>query len=166
MNWKAQTLPVLLSGLQPIVTEDKRNPVSHDQTALPRPSTQEIVRCSPLAQVKRGVYTIPTFLVHGTADELIPWQQSQRMWQELTNRGVTAHLELVPGRPHICDTSADLESPDWRAVVRGYEFLARAVQLSGVDICRVKSLPVHSQEDTSGCTTIGCTVAELRCSEL
>lgn len=130
MNWKAQTLPVLLSGLQPIVTEDGRNSVSCDQTALPQPSTQEIVRCSPLAQVKRGVYTTPTFLVHGTADELIPWQQSQRMWQELTNRGVTAHLELIPGRPHICDTSADLESPDWKAVVRGYEFLTRAVQLS------------------------------------
>lgn len=130
MNWKAQTLPVLLSGLQPIVTEDGRNSVSCDQTALPQPSTQEIVRCSPLAQVKRGFYTTPTFLVHGTADELIPWQQSQRMWQQLTNRGVTAHLELIPGRPHICDTSADLESPDWKAVVRGYEFLTRAVQLS------------------------------------
>lgn len=130
MNWKAQTLPVLLSGLQPIVAEDGRNSVSCDQTALPQPSAQEIVRCSPLAQVKRGVYTTPTFLVHGTADELIPWQQSQRMWQQLTNRGVTAHLELIPGRPHICDTSADLESPDWKAVVRGYEFLTRAVQLS------------------------------------
>jgi acetyl esterase/lipase len=130
MNWKAQTLPMLLTGLQPNVKEDGQIPVPHDQTALPQPSTQEIVRCSPLAQVKRGLYTTPTFLVHGTADELIPWQQSQRMWQELTSRGVIAHLELIPGRPHICDTSRDPGSPDWVAVMRGYNFLARAVQLN------------------------------------
>lgn len=130
MNWKAQTLPVLMSGLQPKNVGDRHDSVSRDQTALPQPSPHEIICCSPLAQAKRGLYTTPTFLVHGTADELIPWQQSQRMWQELTNRGVTAHLELIPGRPHICDTSVDLESPDWTAVVRGYEFLTRAVQLS------------------------------------
>ena len=130
MNWKAQTLPALLSGLQTRVAEDGSVPVPHDQTALPQPSTQEIVRCSPLAQVKRGLYTTPTFLVHGTADELIPWQQSQRVWQELTSRGVIAHLELIPGRPHICDTSRDPKSADWMAVERGYEFLARAIRLS------------------------------------
>lgn len=130
MNWKAQTLPVLLSGLQTRVAEDGNIPFSRDQTTLPRPSTHEIVRCSPLAQVKRGLYTTPTFLVHGTADELIPWQQSHRMWRELTDRGVIAHLELIPGRPHICDTSRDPKSADWMAVERGYEFLARAVRLS------------------------------------
>jgi len=129
MNWKAQTLPVLLSGLQSKVAEGGRIPVPSDQTALPQPSTQEIVHCSPLAQMKRGFYTTPTFLVHGMADELIPWQQSQRVWQELTSRGVIAHLELIPGRPHICDTSRDPDSADWMAVERGYEFLARAARL-------------------------------------
>lgn len=130
MNWKAQTLPVLLSGLQSRVEEDGRIPVPLDQTALPQPSTQEIVHCSPLAQMKRGFYTTPTFLVHGTADELIPWQQSHRVWQELTSRRVTTYLELIPGRPHICDASRDPKSADWMAVERGYEFLARAVRLS------------------------------------
>lgn len=130
MNWKAQTLPVLLTGLQANAKEDEFGLFRRDQTALPQPPTQEIVRCSPLAQVKRGFYTTPTFLVHGTADELIPWQQSRRMWQELSSRGVTAHLELVPDRPHICDTSRDAKSADWMAVLRGYEFLARSVRLS------------------------------------
>ena len=130
MNWKAQTLPVLMSGLQPKDAEDEHDAVPCDQTALPQPSTQDIICCSPLAQVKRGLYTTPTFLVHGTADELIPWQQSQRVWQELTSRGVIAHLELIPGRPHICDTSRDPKSADWMAVERGYEFLARAIRLS------------------------------------
>jgi hypothetical protein len=36
---------VLLTGLQPNVKEDGQIPVPHDQTALPQPSTQEIVRC-------------------------------------------------------------------------------------------------------------------------
>lgn len=127
MNWKAQTLPVILSGLPHGTGAVNSDEIATFWTALPQPSIAEIQRCSVLAQVKRGDYTTPTFLVHGTADELIPWQQSHRTWRELVDRGIEAGLALVEGAPHICDTSHDPESADWKAVVQGYDFLAQAV---------------------------------------
>lgn len=79
MNWKAQTLPVILSGL-PCEARVVGNEMEiTNWTALPQPPLVEIVHCSALAQVKRENYKTPTFLVHGTADELIPWQQSRRV---------------------------------------------------------------------------------------
>jgi dipeptidyl aminopeptidase/acylaminoacyl peptidase len=128
MNWKAQTLPVILKGLPPATNAVEDDKSTIDWTALPQPSAIEIERCSALAQVKRGNYTTPTFLVHGTADELIPWQQSHRTWRALADRGIEAGLALVEGAPHICDTSHDPESADWKAVLQGYDFLAQALE--------------------------------------
>ena len=126
MNWKAQTLPVILSGLPCAMEAVADGETADDWTTLPQPPVMEIQRCSALAQVKRGNYTTPTFLVHGTADELIPWQQSHRMWRELTDRGIEAGLAMVEDAPHICDTSHNTESADWKAVLQGYDFLAQA----------------------------------------
>ena len=108
-----------------------------DWTALPQPPLVEIVRCSALAQVKRGNYKTPTFLVHGTADELIPWQQSRRIWRELVDQGISAGLALVEGAPHICDMSSDPEFPGWKAVLQGYQFLAGEVGRYHVEISGV-----------------------------
>lgn len=65
--------------------------------------------------------------MHGTTDELIPWQRPRRIWQELVDRGISAGLALVEGAPHYYDTSSDPGSPDWKAVLQGYGFLAREV---------------------------------------
>jgi acetyl esterase/lipase len=88
---------------------------------LPQPAQEKILTVSPLAQIVRGNYCTPTFVIHGTNDDLIvliPWQQSQRTYDTLTERGIIAGLELVQGAPHICDLSSNLKRkvgrPLWR----------------------------------------------------
>ncbi|KAK1976833.1 beta-ketoacyl synthase domain-containing protein [Colletotrichum cereale] len=125
MNWKAQTLPVVIGGLPSRSIAASERPEVTDWNALPQPPAEEIQRCSPHAQVRKGNYKTPTFLVHGTADDLIPWQQSLRTIEEMKNRFIDAHLVLVPGAPHICDASRDPTSPGWQAVLEGYRWLEK-----------------------------------------
>jgi acetyl esterase/lipase len=82
-----------------------------------------IVAASPLAQIRLGNYRTPTFLIHGTADDLIPWEQSQGTFDAMVQREIPARLVLVGGAPHICDLSSNPESEGWKAVVEGYGFL-------------------------------------------
>jgi acetyl esterase/lipase len=95
--------------------------------ALPQPTLEEIIPCSPLAQIVRGNYQTPTFMIHGTNDDLIPWEQSQGTFDALLNEGVEAGLVLVEGAPHICDLSSNPASEGWKAVLKGYEFLTSHV---------------------------------------
>jgi len=132
MNWKAQTLPVLLTGLpcrsRLKEREGKWEGNKTKWASLPQPAQDRIVRCSPFTQVTRGNYKTPTFLIHGQNDELIPWQQSDKIWREMKSRGIAAELILVEGAPHVCDTSSNPESTGWKAVLQGYRFLAERVE--------------------------------------
>lgn len=123
MNWKAQTLPVIINGLSSRGLAASKRPEVKDWNALPLPPIEEIRRCSPLAQVRSGNYATPTFLVHGTADDLIPWQQSLRTIKEMKSRNIDAHLVLVQDGPHVCDSSRDSESAGWQAVLQAYRWL-------------------------------------------
>jgi acetyl esterase/lipase len=126
INWKAQTLPVIIGGL----TSRRKiagNSDIKDWNNLPQPSLDKIVAVSPLAQIRRGNYQTPTFMIHGTADDLIPWMQSQGTYEAMVERNIAADLVLVEGAPHICDLSSDLNSEGWKAAVRGYEFLSSYV---------------------------------------
>ncbi|OLN96152.1 Iterative polyketide synthase CazM 3 [Colletotrichum chlorophyti] len=133
MNWKAQTLPVVIGGLPSRRQAASRRPEVKDWNALPQPPAEEIRRCSPLAQVRSGNYGTPTFLVHGTADDLIPWQQSVRTIEEMKARNIDAQLILVPGGLHVCDTSHDPESAGWQAVLEAYRWLGKHAFLNTRD---------------------------------
>lgn len=128
MNWKAQTLPIILDGLSSESKADTaaalRDPPVKDWQNLPQPSIEKIRAASPLAQIRLARYNTPTFLIHGTEDDLIPWQQSWNTYKALLDKGVEAHLELVHGAPHICDTSNEKQSDGWKAVLQGYNFLS------------------------------------------
>ncbi|KAF6833860.1 Iterative polyketide synthase CazM 3 [Colletotrichum plurivorum] len=123
INWKAQTLPVVIGGLPSKAQAASDCLCVQDWNSLPQPSVKEIQRCSPLAQVRAGNYTTPTFLVHGTADDLIPWQQSARTMEEMKARNIEAQLVVVPNGPHVCDASHDEKSPGWQAVLEAYRWL-------------------------------------------
>lgn len=69
-------------------------------------------------------------MVHGMADDLIPYQQSLRTVAEMKTRGIDAQLVLVPDAPHICDTSSDPKSKGWQAVLKAYEWLAIQLESS------------------------------------
>ncbi|KAF2135593.1 uncharacterized protein K452DRAFT_260436 [Aplosporella prunicola CBS 121167] len=123
MNWKGQTLPILINGL---------NKSDEDRNTAEMPTPDQIKRISPLAQIRKGTYRTPTYLIHPTNDDLIPWQQSQQAYEALRSSGVDAEISLVEGRNHLFDLSRSLDEAAWDVVNSGYEFLRCKVLAGGV----------------------------------
>ncbi|KAL3431616.1 hypothetical protein BDV09DRAFT_198511 [Aspergillus tetrazonus] len=63
MNQKGRALQILLNGL---------SLESDEFDSLPMPTLSQIRSISPLAQIRNGMYRTPTFIIHGTRDDLIP----------------------------------------------------------------------------------------------
>lgn len=123
MKQKAQTLPILVNGLAPSSNMSATEVASFH--GLPAPQAEEIAKTSPLAQIQKGQYQTPTFLIHGTADDMIPSTQSQRTYEALKAAGVDAEIALIEGAPHLFDAEPR-DSEDWKAIVReGFAFLSR-----------------------------------------
>ncbi|KAL8818063.1 MAG: hypothetical protein Q9223_003231 [Gallowayella weberi] len=169
MNWKAQTTSFLLS---------------HTNSNAP-PSTSAVASISPLAQIRRGTYRTPTFLIHGRPDDMIPWEQSQRTVDALKAKGVEAQLEIVEGGKHLFDTFPERGVEFEGQVRRGYEWLGEKVSGGRQGRCRIlgvspalvgKGLWVElswlSQRRASfegGCRILAMSVIEFdfeRCSNL
>ncbi|KAL8727819.1 MAG: hypothetical protein Q9166_005811 [cf. Caloplaca sp. 2 TL-2023] len=127
INWKAQTLPVIMNGLPSRRKAVAEHPDVEDWSALPQPTLDTIRALSPRAQISQGNYHVPTFLIHGMADDLIPWQQSQGTYQAMVERGISTDLVLLEGAPHICDLSSDPKSNGWKAALKGYDFISSYV---------------------------------------
>lgn len=130
MNWKGRSLRVLLNGLSSRKTPretDSEDPID----GLPEPSLEQIQSVSPLAQIKRGAYQVPTFIIHGTEDDLIPWQQASRTHEALQQQGVAGEIRIVEGAVHLYDLyhSYDKNENAVRAIQEGYEFLSRHAAL-------------------------------------
>ena len=123
INWKAQTLPVILSGLPSRSKVAAEHSDVKDWNALSQPSLDLIRAASPRAHVSQGSYDVPTFFIHGAADDLIPWQQSQGTYQAMVDKGIDTGLVLLEDGPHICDLSSDPKSDSWKAVLKAYDFL-------------------------------------------
>ncbi|KAL3431737.1 hypothetical protein BDV09DRAFT_206463 [Aspergillus tetrazonus] len=125
MNWKGQCLPVLLRGLPP---SNSLSPVDAEKLmSQPQPEIEEIQRVSPYAQIQRGVYRTPTFVIHGTDDDLIPYEQSVRTVQALKDMGVRAEVSVPQGKAHLFDMLKDTDGSSWEVVKRGYDFLKEEV---------------------------------------
>lgn len=58
----------------------------------------EAKQASPLSYVS-GDYP-PTFLLHGTADAIVPFTTSLQMFEKLQEKGVAVELHLYPGHTH------------------------------------------------------------------
>lgn len=130
INWKAQTLPVIMNGLpssKKAAAVAEQSDAVKDWTSLPQPSLETIRSLSPSAQVRDGNYNVPTFFVHGTADDLIPWQLSQDTFYTMLESGIEADMVLLERGPHICDLSSDPKSDGWNAVLKGYNFITSKV---------------------------------------
>lgn len=95
MNWRAQTLLLLLNGLS------AKRQVKFLQSALP--TKEQIVAISPHLQILPGKYTTPTSLIHRTADDLIPWQHSEWIIDVLKERGIEANIKVLNGIEHFFD---------------------------------------------------------------
>ncbi|KAJ5604418.1 hypothetical protein N7510_009572 [Penicillium lagena] len=127
MNWKGQALPVLLNGLpsKKKLLDDGDDASSTNWLDLPQPSMDRVRALSPYAQIVEGNYRVPTFLIHGTRDDLIPWEQSVRTTDALASQGVGAGVAIVEDAVHLFDLYRDPEGKYWEAVLEGYDFLLK-----------------------------------------
>ncbi|KAF2787894.1 alpha/beta-hydrolase [Melanomma pulvis-pyrius CBS 109.77] len=118
MNWNGAALPILTNGLSKEISRDER-------TKSTMPNREQIRSISPLAHVQDGTYRTPIYLIHGTADDLVPWQQSKRMMDALQEKGVPVHLQLLEGEPHLFDMfrRSRRNGPAAAAIIGGINFL-------------------------------------------
>ncbi|KAL2821206.1 hypothetical protein BJX63DRAFT_427879 [Aspergillus granulosus] len=126
MNWRAQMLPVLFNGLPSKNAARQLSAEEQRQLArLPQPSPEQIARVSPLAHIVKGEVRSPTYLVHGTKDDLIPWQQSQRTYEALVAAGVDAGISVLEGQPHLFDLFSDGDGKKWEQILKAFDFVFR-----------------------------------------
>lgn len=126
MNWTGQTLPVLLGGGQYF-----KSLKAGTGDEIPEPMTEDVQAVSPLAQIRRGTYKSPTFIIHGTLDDLIPVTQVRKTYDELVVQGVEAELRVLEKGLHLFDIYPGYkEDRDaCQAVLEGYDFLRSHVRI-------------------------------------
>lgn len=124
MNVHGRALNVLLGPRR-----EEAFKTSWRKTMPTSPAAADVVAASPLAQIQRGSYATPTFLVHPRQDDLIPWQQAERTWRALQAEGVDAELRILEHVPHLFDIYPQHRADEaaQQAVTDGYEFLAKHV---------------------------------------
>ncbi|KAL7929919.1 hypothetical protein V8C35DRAFT_314154, partial [Trichoderma chlorosporum] len=122
MNWEGKSLPVLLNGL-------RRSGDGKGVCSPASPSLEQIRAVSPLAQIREGRYRTPTFLIHGTRDDLVPWEASQRTYEALNANGVPAGLAILEDALHLFDIypGSKRNADSVKAVRDGYDFLKEHV---------------------------------------
>lgn len=115
-------LPVLLNGL----TGDRK---LADLLTPPSPAT--VASISPLARLRAGQYAVPTFIVHGTEDEVAPFAGAERFADEMRRQapGTRCELLALPGVRHLFDLGLEQGSPQWERLVEpGYRFLCEILR--------------------------------------
>lgn len=120
MNWAGQSLPILLGSMKAKAENGTTVP---SKPIFPQPSSKEIEPINPRAQIALGEYRTPTYLVHGTRDDLIPWQQTQKTYQCLLKAQIEAGMAIVPNGIHLFDLRGERDDDTWPIVRRAYEFL-------------------------------------------
>ena len=100
--------------------------------ALAQKPDPELVRAiSPMAHVRDGSYNVPTFVIHGVQDEIVPFKTAESFVKELDNSGVECGFLPVPGVKHIHDLHLKPGSREWKSQVEpGYLFLFKHLKMS------------------------------------
>ena len=83
---------------------------------------------SPYSQIVSGNYKVPTFIIHGTRGDLIPWEQTQRTRMALAQQCVVSGDAIVEDAVHLFDLYRDPGGRYWDAVVQGYDFLCAQIE--------------------------------------
>ncbi|KAL8729519.1 MAG: hypothetical protein Q9166_004691 [cf. Caloplaca sp. 2 TL-2023] len=94
-------------------------------SAPPQPHLDAI---NPIAQLRKGNYNVPTFIIHGSEDEILPCRTSVAFDKAMKERGVESGVLVVQGAKHIHDLGVGEGSEMWeRGVGPGYGFLMRVL---------------------------------------
>ena len=127
MNWKAQMIPMLLNGLpsKSKLASTTSNTDPEYYKSLPMPSKEQSASIDPYAQIQMGNYKTPTFIMHGTDDDLVPCEGSWMTVEALREKGVQCGIARAEGARHLFDTfaSEDPKGTGWEAVKEGFAFL-------------------------------------------
>ncbi|KAL9079385.1 MAG: hypothetical protein Q9157_001731 [Trypethelium eluteriae] len=121
MNCKGQALPILMDGLPPKSRTSEKEADRYLQ--LEQPPRDKIIEISPRSQIERGNYRTPTYLIHSTADDLVPLEEMQGTYEALKKKGVECGSSVVDDVPHLFDLYRDPDGKCWKAILKGYEFL-------------------------------------------
>lgn len=118
-------LSLLLNDVAKIL-DDGDDPTEWLQT---KPTQERIASISPMARVRAGEYTTPTFVVHGTSDKVVPFGAALDFVSALRKRNILSGLLAVPGVGHLHDLSLSPGTALWEAqVAPAYNFLLRSLQ--------------------------------------
>jgi fermentation-respiration switch protein FrsA (DUF1100 family) len=94
------------------------------------PSPAQVDAVSPLTQLRRGAYEVPTFIVHGTDDHVAPFAGAEQFVAELQERNIRHGFLPLKGVDHSHDLTLRPGSKEWEAqVAPGYLFLFDSVAL-------------------------------------
>lgn len=81
---------------------------------LPQATAAALIEASPITYVQRG--QAPVLLVHGTADQGVPWQQSQSFCEATRKVGARCDIQLIEGAPHgVENWEKELRFQVWKA---------------------------------------------------
>ncbi|KXX79217.1 Conidial yellow pigment biosynthesis polyketide synthase [Madurella mycetomatis] len=116
-------LPLLIHGLTRSAAGVSGSG-SRINTLLTPPARELVASISPLSRLRAGEYTVPTYIIHGTADEVVPVEAAERFVSEARARGVRCGFLAVPGGRHVHDVGVEEGSREWEEGVEGgYRFL-------------------------------------------
>ncbi|RYP57380.1 hypothetical protein DL769_009517 [Monosporascus sp. CRB-8-3] len=111
MSQQGIALPVLFNGLQS--SSSAAPSPSSSSSASPRdnkrtltltpPPPERVASASPLARLRAGQYAVPTFIIHGTEDEVAPFAAAERFVVEMRRRGVEQGFLPLRGVRHLFD---------------------------------------------------------------
>ena len=114
-------LPILLKGLP--------DPTTPPYEWFVPPSPAQVAAVSPLAQLRRGAYEVPTFIIHGTHDQVAPFACAERFVAELREKNILHGFLPLQGVDHIHDLKLRPGSREWETqVAPGYRFLFDSVR--------------------------------------
>lgn len=110
-------MSILFNGLPP------------DGEELPYPDADLAEAFSPLCQVRKGNYRVPTYLIIGDQDDIASFKKGQEFARALEEHGVRSGFLPVEGAKHIFDLGLVPGSEGWNAGVGpGYEFLLKELE--------------------------------------
>ncbi|KAL8971451.1 MAG: hypothetical protein Q9197_003267 [Variospora fuerteventurae] len=77
-------------------------------------SQQRLDAINPLAHIRSGEYTVPTFIVHGEDDDVVPCGMSVAFERALREKGVGSGIRVVKGAGHLFDLGVQYHEPGRR----------------------------------------------------